>query len=316
MKIDLQTLSFSRYLASKRSVDDRALNARVLQTLEAELAGGSRSAPLAVLEIGAGVGAMLERMLKWGLLPACEYTAIDLQTEHIVEARRRLLENAARDGYSVESQPCGAIILTAGAHHVRVRLEAIDLFDFIQREDARLEGPRRWDVLIAHAFLDLIDVPAALSRLLQLLRPDGLFYFTLNFDGETILEPGVEPKFDEQVIRLYHLSMDERIVAGRPSGDSRTGRHLFANLAAAGAQILSAGASDWVVYPRERAYPAEEAYFLHFIVDMIRGALTDHPALDPATFERWIEVRHRQVDAGELVYIAHQLDFLGRVPHA
>jgi len=199
---------------------------------------------------------------------------------------------------------------------MRVRLEAIDLFDFIRREDARLEGSRRWDVLVAHAFLDLIDVPAILPRLLQLLQPGGLCYFTLNFDGETILEPSVDPQFDEQVIRLYHRSMDERIVAGRPSGDSRTGRHLFTNLAAAGAQILSAGASDWVVYPHEGAYPAEEAYFLHFIIDTIRDALTGHPALAPAAFERWIDMRHRQVDAGELVYIAHQLDFLGRVPHA
>jgi hypothetical protein len=30
-----------------------------------------------------------------------------------------------------------------------------------------------------------------------------------------------------------------------------------------------------------------------------------------AQFSAWIEQRHRQIDDGALVYIAHQLDFFG-----
>jgi SAM-dependent methyltransferase len=292
-------------------VDDRALNAGVRQALAVELAGVAHTAPLAVLEVGAGAGAMLERLLAWDLLPSAEYTAIDLQPENIAEARRGLPESAARCGYFTELQACGDMLLTAGERSLRARLEAIDLFDFIQRQ----ENLRRFDVLIAHAFLDLIDIPAALPSLFRLLRPAGLFYFTVNFDGETILEPSIEPALDGLIMRLYHQTMDQRIVAGRPSGDSHSGRHLFANLTAAGARILAAGASDWVVYPQDHAYPADETYFLHFIIDTIRGALAGHVELDPITFQNWIEARHRQVDAGELVYIAHQLDFLGRAPH-
>jgi hypothetical protein len=112
---------------------------------------------------------------------------------------------------------------------------------------------------------------------------------------------------------LYHRTMDERLVDGRPSGDSRSGRRLFTHLADAGAQILAAGASDWVVFAGQSGYPADEAYFLHFILDTLHQALHAHPNLDPARFAAWLAARHAQVERGELVYIAHQIDFVGRI---
>ena len=36
--------------------------------------------------------------------------------------------------------------------------------------------------------------------------------------------------------------------------------------------------------------------------------------VDPADLADWLAVRDRQLAAGELVYIAHQLDFAGRSP--
>ena len=53
---------------------------------------------------------------------------------------------------------------------IRVATEAIDLFRFIARE----QGQRTWDLLIAQALLDLVDVPTTLPALLSLLRPGGL----------------------------------------------------------------------------------------------------------------------------------------------
>ena len=59
---------FTRYLASKRTVDDRALNRQVWQTL-ADAVDGARppDRPLRVLEVGAGIGTMVERCVEWGL---------------------------------------------------------------------------------------------------------------------------------------------------------------------------------------------------------------------------------------------------------
>jgi len=148
---------------------------------------------------------------------------------------------------------------------------------------------------------------------LSRLAPGGLFYFSLNFDGATIFEPPIDPDLDALVETLYHRTMDTRRHRGRPSGSSRTGRRLFRRLQEAGARLIAAGSSDWVVFPGPDGYPEDEAYLLHFIIDTISQALHGHPELPASRFQAWIDHRHRQIDAQELIYIAHQLDFLGYI---
>lgn len=285
--------NFPRYLAAKRSVDDRALNRPVWESLRRALPAGRQR----VLEIGAGIGTMANRVWEWELLRQADYTAIDADPANVAAGAAWWSAVAGtRPGFSLH-------------------WETIDLFDFIARE----QGRQTWDLLIAHAFMDLVNVPGTLPGLLALLRPGGLLYLSLNFDGATILEPAIDPPLDALVERLYHQTMDERVTAGRPAGDSHTGRHLYHHLRAAGAEVLDAGSSDWVALPRPGAngqmgYPADEAYFIHFIIHTISTALAGHPALDPARFAAWVAGRHAQVKRGELVYIAHQLDYLGRKP--
>jgi hypothetical protein len=170
------------------------------------------------------------------------------------------------------------------------------------------------DVLIANAVLDLVDVPAVLPGLLRLLVPGGVYWFTINYDGESIFEPG--HLHDNQVMQAYHRDMDERVRYGRPAGESRTGRRLFRYLRAAGAPALAAGSSDWVVSAGpDGNYPGDEAYFLRRILDTIQNALRSRQdRVKPADLADWLAVRGRQLAAGELVYIAHQLDFAGRSP--
>jgi SAM-dependent methyltransferase len=277
--------SFTRYLSAKKTVDNRALNGPVWQALAAAME--NMQSPQ-ILEVGAGIGTMAERLVERGVLREGVYTAVDAIPQNIAIAQARL-----------QNLPSG----------IQLELEAIDLFDFGSRE----QGQRQWDLLIAHAFLDLMDIPATLPLLFSLLQPDGFFYFTLNFDGTTILQPTIDAAFDAYIERLYHRTMDERVTAGKPSGDSQSGRHLFQHLRQAGAQILAAGSSDWVVFADEAGYASDEAYFLHFIVETMRGALAGHSELDNGRFRDWIAHRHAQIEAGELVYIAHQLDFFGRL---
>lgn len=275
--------SFPRYLAAKKTVDDRALNGYVWQTLVEALPDGPRD----VLEVGAGIGTMVERLMARGILPpGSRYTAIDGDAVAVNAARQRL-------------QPLRGLTL---------ELEVTTLAGFAARADEH----RHWDLLLANAFLDLVHLERALEQLLALLRPGGLFYFTINFDGATIFEPVLDPALDAQIERLYHETMDVRRQDGRPTGGSRTGRHLFQALQTAGADLLAAGSSDWVVFPGINGYEADEAYFLHAIVHMMAQALEGHLQLDAAQFGDWIAARHAQIDAHELVYIAHQLDFVGR----
>jgi hypothetical protein len=149
---------------------------------------------------------------------------------------------------------------------------------------------------------------------LRLLVPAGVYWFTINYDGESIFAPGHSR--DDQVMQAYHRDMDERVRYGRPAGESRTGRHLFHHLRAAGAPALAAGSSDWVVSAGpDGNYPADEVYFMRRILDTIRDALRNRPdRVDPADLADWLAVRCRQLAAGDLVYIAHQLDFAGRSP--
>src|SRR5215475_11135860 len=103
---------------------------------------------------------------------------------------------------------------------LRVRLVHAELGRYLETAHGALA-----DVLIANAVLDLVDVSTVLPGLLRLLVPGGVYWFTINYDGESIFAPG--HPHDDQVMRAYHRDMDERFRYGRPPGISRRGRGLF-----------------------------------------------------------------------------------------
>jgi SAM-dependent methyltransferase len=291
---------YARYLAAKTTVDDRALNYHVLAELRRLMPAGAPR----VLEVGAGLGTMVDRLLDWGVVSAGEYVLLDADRELLDCSRQWLRDWAAARGVRSDLLPDG---LQVG--DLRVRLVHAELGGYLEAAHAEPA-----DVLIANAVLDLVDVRAVLPGLLRLLVPGGTYWFTINYDGETIFEPG--HPLDEQVMRAYHRDMDERVRYGRPAGESRTGRRLFHHLRDASAPALAAGSSDWVVHPAgDGNYPADEAYFLRGILDTVRDALRNRPdRVEPADLADWLAVRCQQLDAGDLVYIAHQLDFAGRSP--
>lgn len=299
--------SFQRYLLAKQGLDDRSLNNMVSKQL-AEFC--AQAAPVRALELGAGIGTMLERLTDKKIITQGEYIGLDADTESVAEAMQRTPEWALRQG--LESCTVGDDLIVDNPSNgdlLRIAFQAADAIEFCQRQ----ENTRAWDLLIANAFLDLFNLDAVLPVFLQVLHNGGGFYFTLNFDGTTIFEPQIDTCLDELIITLYHRSMDEREVNGLPSGDSRSGRHLFSLLPKYGSTILEAGASDWVVYPGSGGYPGDEAYFLHHILHFFEQSLDGHPELDMEHFEAWLNRRHIQVECGELVFVAHQMDFFGKL---
>lgn len=306
---------FIRYLTAKRTVDDRALNRPVWQRLVQALPGATASTAPRLLEIGAGIGTMIERLIDWRLVTTASMTAIDASAASIAAAREGLPVWAGQRGLVTQYQPTTArrSILHIANDDLRlaVELEAIDLADFIARE----QGRQTWDLLLAHAVLDLLNLPTTIPPLVNLVHPGGLLYLTINFDGGTLLQPTIDRDLDDLIECRYHRTMDERVIAGRPSGDSRTGRRLFGHLRAAGATILAAGSSDWVVFAGPAGYPGDEAFFLHFIIDTMHSALANDPVIEPARLAAWITQRHAQIERGELVYVAHQLDLLAERTH-
>jgi len=289
--------SFPHYLLSKQSVDDRALNQTVFDSLKVNLP----SAPIRIIEVGAGIGTMLTRLVRWELLAKTNYILVDEMSENIESAKEWIPVWAVEAGLSVERIEQDQLRVFDQTRDVHIRFECADVFDFIKK------NPAPADLLIAHAFLDLLPMPESMPKLLTLTK--NLAWLTINFDGVTSLEPSIDSALDELIERLYHATMDARPTGG----DSRAGRHLFSHLQMAGAQVLAAGASDWVVHSVNGKYPADEAYFLHFILHFFEESLAGHAELNTAAFANWIKERRAQIERGELVYIAHQMDFLAKV---
>ena len=294
------TSDYVRYLAAKTTVDDRALSRPVLAELCRLMPAGAPR----VLEVGGGLGTMVARLMDWGAVGAGEYILLDADRQLLDCSRRWLCDWAAARGLRSGLLPDG---LRVG--DLRVRLVHAELGSYLE---AAHGAPA--DVLIANAVLDLVDVPAVLPGLLRLLAPGGVYWFTINYDGESIFAPS--HPHDDQVMQAYHRDMDERIRYGRPAGESRTGRRLFHRLRDAGAPALAAGSSDWVVHAGpDGTYAGDEAYFLRSILNTIQNALRNRrDRVEPADLADWLAERARQLAAGELVYIAHQLDFVGRSP--
>jgi hypothetical protein len=189
---------------------------------------------------------------------------------------------------------------------VRFRLE--DVRGLVSETD---DG--HYHVLIAHAFLDLFHLPSFVPSMLQTLAPGGLFYFTMNYDGATIFEPVADRSLENALQASYNRTMDKRITAGQPSGDSLAGRHLYHVLTGCGASVMDFGSSDWVVFARSGDYVGDEEYFLRCILWMVEQALRADAEVPTASVDDWLRQRKDQVNVRELIYIAHQLDILGRV---
>ncbi|WP_437769975.1 class I SAM-dependent methyltransferase [Sorangium sp. So ce281] len=289
-----------RYLQSKQPIDDRALNRQVLDALQQFIR--SKPATLRVLELGAGVGTMVSRLADWNVLGRAEYTLVDRDGDSLAAARQHL----ERWG-TVTQSSADAIAVERGDCRLDVEFVRSDLFAFL---DAASRG-ERYDLVFANAVLDLTDLEPTLPRIWGALAPGAGFWFTINFDGETIFLP--EHRHDGAVVSLYHGTMTAD-AQGTRAGHPQTGRRLLLEIPKSGAALVAAGSSDWVVFPADGRYPGDEAYFLHHILETVHTALAGHPQLDAAALDEWLTARHAQVERAELAYIAHQLDLFGRVP--
>ncbi|MBT6178557.1 MAG: class I SAM-dependent methyltransferase [Deltaproteobacteria bacterium] len=301
---------FKRYLESKETVDDRALDVTTMVAL-GEAVAEFKGPTLRVLEVGCGVGNMLPRLLRRGILEGAfdiDYTAIDIQDKLFEAARFRVERWAEELGFKFE---CGSneheFVLNGNGRTLTMRLTVSSL----EAWSEQAENTESYDLVIAQAVLDILDTRAAVGQIFALLSEGGLYYFPIHFDGNTIFEPVFDVALDQEIESRYHASMDNRITDGKPSGDSRTGRHLFGIIRDAGGEVHASGGSSWVVHGRGGEYPADEAYFLHFIVDGVYSELSECSEISQPFLWQWAGMRHSQIEEGTLVYIAHQIDFFG-----
>lgn len=274
-----------RYLHAKESVDERAYSRCVRDQLLDELPENPR-----ILEAGCGTGVTVSRLLSWGL-DRGEYRGIDAAepiVSHARSARPAICRHAGEavvptdEGWRVADLDC----------QFRVG-DALEL--------ASDQFAASADLVVAQAFLDLVDVERALDAFDDALGPDGVVYAPITFDGVTLFQP--DHPADAAVERAFHAAIDDH-----PGRDSRAGRYLLDRLGANG-KLLAVDSSDWVVRPRNGEYPADERYFLGRILDFIADALAIRSVEGG---DEWLTARRAQLASGELTYVAHNYDLLFR----
>src|SRR5579862_10064640 len=97
------TSGYARYLAAKTTVDDRALNRQVLTELRRLMPAGAPR----ILEVGAGLGTMVARLMDWGAIGAGEYILLDADRHLLDSSRQWLRDWAASRGLRCDPLPAG-----------------------------------------------------------------------------------------------------------------------------------------------------------------------------------------------------------------
>jgi hypothetical protein len=289
--------AFVRYLRAKEPVDDGALHRPTLDRFATELDARAESVdgPVRVVDVGAGVGSMCRRLLSWNRLPpGVEYVVLD-RSRAVVDAAREVTREWA---VSVEAETnWSGDALRLPARETTVRFVAGDAVDHLAGE--------RYDAVVAHAFVDLLDLPDGLAAVFDGVAEAGLCYFPITFDGVTSFHPPAAA--DAAVLGAYHATMDDR---ARP-GAAASGRALLDAVTAGDADLLSAGGSDWVVTP---PYEGDEAYFLRYVLQFVEEAVGDAGDVPEETLSTWLEDRRGAVENGRLTYLAHNVDVCCRAP--
>jgi len=295
------TGEFQRYLRAKRTVDDRALDRRLLEELRTGLAkrAASNEEPVRVLELGAGIGTMVTRCLEWELLPEgpVQYTAVDLSEDSVATLPGYVREWATDRGHGVT----GDATLTVEADETRVEIDAVVAEGVEYAQEADVE----YDLVVGVALLDLIE-RTALPSVLGAVADGGLYYFPITFDGGTRFHP-THPA-DRGVERLYHAHMDKK-----SGGSSRAGGDALAVLQRQQGVSVDAAGSDWIVKPIDGQYPADEAVVLRHILGTVESAVTEVTGGEFDSLGEWLTRRRQQAADAELIYHTHQLDLFGRV---
>ncbi len=302
MPLHADSQRYIRYLAAKREIDDHALSQSVWRKLRRRLRQADRRRPLAVIEMGGGIGTMFDRVLDWSLAPHLRYTLIEANHDYLAEFESRLkplsfISTGSKNRYYGQA-PSGVTFA--------LEMSCADIYAVI--DDPNMFN--RYDLVMAHAVMDLVNIPETLNGFQRLLRPGGLLYLTLNYDGVTCFMPQWEPEFEEMLVSRYHLSMDKRIIGGRSSGSSQSGRQIIRHLLSAQLPLIAVGNSDWIVFPQHGGYARGEAFFLEMIVHTIQRQLQQDGAVDQHKLAQWAKHRIIQIAAGKLIFMARNLDML------
>jgi hypothetical protein len=299
-------IDFPRYLNAKYDLDLRSLNHSVLNNFSSNMEKFGPS--IQILELGGGIGSMLTYLLgdKAKTKHEYRYTLIDSTRENITFIPKNIKMRSEEKGFHFEVLENKNYQISNGESIWQLKTICTTTEDFLQGWN---EEPV-FEIVLAASYLDIVPVQETLRLLEKVVKKPACLYLPFNYDGLTTFHPTLDRHLDEEIISLYNLSMDNRMVGGIQTGGSQTGRKLLDWLPEAGYEITCAGSSDWCLLPSKSNYSGDESYFLECILQFVEESVTPLWKNRPKFLEDWLATRRRQVAEGKLSYLAHQLDFL------
>jgi SAM-dependent methyltransferase len=301
------SIPFRDYLDAKYGLDERSLNPDVRAAFLASLRSHTT---LKLLDLGAGTGSSLRRLLDAELHANLDITLVDKEPALLEAARQEGAKMLARREYEVTLVE-GGIEAWRGKQTLLIRTVAADLAHF---EPARAG---QYDAIIAHALMDLLPPRLMAQRIARWLAPAGLFYATLNYDAGTTLFPvWAEGGLEKAILANYDGSMDRRELpfGDEPSAGAESGRKLHGALHAQGFDVLAYGSSDWSITPFCDCYRQQDAVCLLALLDMMLEESRRVGLFEPAALDLWYATRRDQIETRQLGMIIHQLDVLAQKP--
>jgi SAM-dependent methyltransferase len=299
------TLSFRDYLDIKAALDERSLNASVRSAFLHAL---KNREGLACLDLGVGTGASLWRLLNAGLAADLTITAVDREPELLeIAFRRAVILLGARD-YPLTLPSDACIRAQRGGRQIAIDFVTADLKDFMRTEESGL-----YDAVVAHHVMDLLPPSAMAERIGAWLRPRGVFYATLNYDGGTSLFPAYRDEaLEGRILAAYDASMENRRVWGLASGGARSGQRLYAALLESGFEPLAYGSSDWNLTPCRRVYRDRDDICLVKLLKMIHDEAANSGEFEDRALRSWHQNRELDIACRRLGLIVHQIDLLAQ----
>jgi len=291
---------YARYLTGKKIIDDVSLNSSVWTAMCSWLKSRrDEVTPVHILETGAGIGTMIERLLDAGLPGQYIYTTVELEPGFQKVACARLQAWSQSHDYNFFTKNNQVFLLENNLNKIEINWITGDIVKIMDEFT-----PGSFDLIIGHAVIDLLPVPLCLAGLLECIDSEGAFYFSLNYAGETVFQPS-HPD-DGAIFRAYHDDMDRRFPRTGWRA-SQTGRRLGQWLVEHGHQVVAEGPSDWHLRSRpDQAVTTN--LFIADILDTIEDALAGFTGLT-----EWLITRRRQLETGELQFRAANRDYFGLI---
>jgi SAM-dependent methyltransferase len=295
-------IDFADYLEAKAALDERSLNAGVLRACIDHIR--LHQPLLRWLDAGTGTGAMVRRLLRSGIPASLSITALDRDPNLLEAASAKLAAQLERDDYRTRRDH-RSIAAQNARQRITIDLPCGDLLHLAS--DARMQ----FDLITAHALIDVVPLQSAVARIQNWLAPGGLFYATLTYDGDTRLFPSyADPEFETTLLAHYDASMEQRRVNGEATGGADAGRRLHAILSQTGFDMIACGRSDWNVTPCDGRYRDRDADVLRALLGYMRGEGEREPLIDRGKLARWHAARHAAIDRAELGIIVRHVDVL------